>query len=91
MFHVFKEMMTATMSNNMFSNFFRSPSPMTVPTVEALIEVGPVTSVNCANKGSRNFRQCLLVAVIFDGAISERKIEKKMILRDVDIARAVSW
>ena len=48
-------------------------------TVEHGIDVGPVMPVNCANKGDRNFRRCLLVAVIFDGAALERKIDKKMI------------
>ncbi len=31
--------------------------------------MGPVIAVNCANKGSRNFRRCLLAPVIFDSPV----------------------
>ena len=44
--------------------------------MEALISVGSVISVNCANKGGHNFRQSHPVAVIIDGAkltCNERK------------------
>ena len=43
--------------------------------------MGPVISVNCALRGSRNFRRCLLLAVIFDGAAFQRKVENKKYFR----------